>query len=636
MYAYCILNEWNWNYYNFCYIKFKSRRAIDLCKQRLVEYGQLVFTSFYTGSNFNNRFVGSKQKLLQSKLFVCTNALCIYKIFVWIQLGHLIRIYNICNVTLIVRIVIFKCLAIKIKKTVLIFICSKIPNYCLVFEDSSSLGTLLGAISAVSSCLGLLRTKWLMLDACLVVDDDSPFVVAKLEAPTAANNALTAAFLRSLISTIFSCISGIIDLTSAISALIVSLSLFILSKLQLLLAVQLLVHHFHPTPVLCPVEINISQAICKSLTSSSPTSSSSGFSPSSTGISSFSVDCSPTSFSFTSSDVSSCKFSFFSIDLVSSTLSVSSFSISFVTSDIEALLSSVVTLFESISSIEDSSSFSSSIKSCSARFFCNSISSIVGSSFSLFSLSDNSSSLISDSSDLSTLRDIGTENNMDTVTVHYWPTETQGCLSVQPLTLFLTITLILSSCTTFMLCTSVWTNHWESMEWDFQEAISVLKTQNKSSKWFNNINTEWLVNGNTLKITINAAKPSPVNNGDALLVLATVNQYHQKDLYDIHTLLHLTEETTTTVILAPMYGGIWTLCISLTEDQLIQLYQETNNKMGSVLPKCVNYLAEEPPEEEYFKPDWHHRMQNVSISCALVCIIIVVTASLIGLFSPSN
>jgi len=28
--------------------------------------------------------------------------------------------------------------------------------------------------------------------------------------------------------------------------------------------------------------------------------------------------------------------------------------------------------------------------------------------------------------------------------------------------------------------------------------------------------------------------------------------------------------------------------------------------MGSVLPKCVNYLAEELPEEEYFKPDWHH------------------------------
>lgn len=58
---------------------------------------------------------------------------------------------------------------------------------------------------------------------------------------------------------------------------------------------------------------------------------------------------------------------------------------------------------------------------------------------------------------------------MDTVTVHYWPTEAQGYLSIQPLTIFLTITLLFSSCTTLMLCTSVWTNHWENMEWDFQE-----------------------------------------------------------------------------------------------------------------------------------------------------------------------
>lgn len=89
-----------------------------------------------------------------------------------------------------------------------------------------------------------------------------------------------------------------------------------------------------------------------------------------------------------------------------------------------------------------------------------------------------------------------------------------------------------------------------------------MKTQNKSSKWLNNVNTEWLVNGNTLKITINAAKPSPVNNGK-LLVLATANQYQQTDFYDINPLLYQTGEKTT-VILAPMYGGIWTLCISLT------------------------------------------------------------------------
>lgn len=67
--------------------------------------------------------------------------------------------------------------------------------------------------------------------------------------------------------------------------------------------------------------------------------------------------------------------------------------------------------------------------------------------------------------------------NMDTVTVHYWPTEPQSCSSIQPLSFILTITLILSSCTTIMLCTSVWTNHWEYIEWDYQE-VSLVKVNN--------------------------------------------------------------------------------------------------------------------------------------------------------------
>lgn len=37
------------------------------------------------------------------------------------------------------------------------------------------------------------------------------------------------------------------------------------------------------------------------------------------------------------------------------------------------------------------------------------------------------------------------------------------------------------------------------------------------------------------------------------------------------------------------------------------MHEETTQKTDSVLPKCVNYLAEEKPiEEEYIKPDWHH------------------------------
>lgn len=90
----------------------------------------------------------------------------------------------------------------------------------------------------------------------------------------------------------------------------------------------------------------------------------------------------------------------------------------------------------------------------------------------------------------------------------------------------------------------------------------VLKAQNKSPKWFNNVRTKWLVNGTTLQITIASAKSSPVNNGNALLNLASENQ--TPNFYDMLPLYLYEMGETTTVILAPMYGGIWTLCLSLT------------------------------------------------------------------------
>lgn len=48
-----------------------------------------------------------------------------------------------------------------------------------------------------------------------------------------------------------------------------------------------------------------------------------------------------------------------------------------------------------------------------------------------------------------------------------------------------------------------------------------------------------------------------------LLVLTAVDQNSLANFYNMHdTQSYKGEETT--VILAPMYGGIWTLCISIT------------------------------------------------------------------------
>lgn len=92
--------------------------------------------------------------------------------------------------------------------------------------------------------------------------------------------------------------------------------------------------------------------------------------------------------------------------------------------------------------------------------------------------------------------------------------------------------------------------------------MSVLKIQNKTPTWLNNVKTEWLVNETTLKITIDSTKSSPTNNGDALLDLISENQISNS--YDSHPMYLYQTGEIATVILAPMYGGIWTLCISLS------------------------------------------------------------------------
>ncbi|KAF2899338.1 hypothetical protein ILUMI_06829, partial [Ignelater luminosus] len=49
---------------------------------------------------------------------------------------------------------------------------------------------------------------------------------------------------------------------------------------------------------------------------------------------------------------------------------------------------------------------------------------------------------------------------------------------------------------------------------------------------------------------------------------------------------------------------------------------------------CVNYLADGIDGVKGYEPrnDWQHRMQNLSISCSLVCLIILGSAALVGAF----
>uniref|UniRef100_A0A6P7GML1 Uncharacterized protein LOC114344231 n=1 Tax=Diabrotica virgifera virgifera TaxID=50390 RepID=A0A6P7GML1_DIAVI len=65
---------------------------------------------------------------------------------------------------------------------------------------------------------------------------------------------------------------------------------------------------------------------------------------------------------------------------------------------------------------------------------------------------------------------------------------------------------------------------------------------------------------------------------------------------------------------------------------------EEINLLGRVgfptVQSCVNYLSGGIDGVRGYEPraDWQHRMQNLSISCALVCLIILGSAALIGAF----
>ncbi|KAL7033558.1 hypothetical protein ACKWTF_007639 [Chironomus riparius] len=91
-----------------------------------------------------------------------------------------------------------------------------------------------------------------------------------------------------------------------------------------------------------------------------------------------------------------------------------------------------------------------------------------------------------------------------------------------------------------------------------------------------------------------------------------------------------------------MHGGIWSLCFNLKEEEIVRLRPKGFPNVNL----CFNYLtqnSENTKNDDLKLPDWQHvesqtslqphlRMQNLSISCALVCLIILGSAALIGAF----
>lgn len=204
-----------------------------------------------------------------------------------------------------------------------------------------------------------------------------------------------------------------------------------------------------------------------------------------------------------------------------------------------------------------------------------------------------------------------------TSTAHHQTQSGTTCCMMPPPVLFLFFTLLMTSSATAMLCAAIMTDHWEHVSWN-REHLDRLS--NKSS-----IELQWYLDGRAAKFSVSDMHRKSGDGRSRELDLPRYVLKHNKPLVDKRA----------NVFLVPMNGGIWTLCIDLTPEEIRSL-------SGDGFPQvdqCVNYLAGSTEggsggqiNEENSRAEWQHRMQNLSISCSLVCLIILGSAALVGAF----
>ncbi|XP_065226542.1 uncharacterized protein LOC135849843 [Planococcus citri] len=171
-----------------------------------------------------------------------------------------------------------------------------------------------------------------------------------------------------------------------------------------------------------------------------------------------------------------------------------------------------------------------------------------------------------------------------------------------PIILLLT-TILLTSCATVLTCLSLMTSHWEYISWNIHKIRNIEKS----------------------KAPVNAP-PYVILEPllDDTIVKISINHFLYNNKPE-NTSLNVQANATVTVYFVPMNGGIWTMCVQLNEQQLHIL-------KGIDFPiDCIYYLSSKQfKDEEHLTSTWNYRMKNVSISSALVCLILLVSAAVIG------
>ncbi|KAF8793894.1 hypothetical protein HNY73_001926 [Argiope bruennichi] len=159
--------------------------------------------------------------------------------------------------------------------------------------------------------------------------------------------------------------------------------------------------------------------------------------------------------------------------------------------------------------------------------------------------------------------------------------------------IFVTITLVLTTLATSFLLLSLHSNEWEYMSYKVGRVEQIAQTQNVSLQWLN-------AEVARIEYTVGPEENSNIGNES-----------------------QVSKAKSSVFYLVPAYGGVSKLCTDVS-DSIRQKMKED----GQESETCISYLSN---EKVVSRDSWLDRMRNLAMSCAIVCLILLVSSAPLGI-----
>ncbi|CAG0925035.1 unnamed protein product, partial [Notodromas monacha] len=221
-------------------------------------------------------------------------------------------------------------------------------------------------------------------------------------------------------------------------------------------------------------------------------------------------------------------------------------------------------------------------------------------------------------------------------------------LAMHPTLMMILATALLTLAATSLLCVSLLSDRWELVTFDAHGIEAILSARN----WTDRV--RWLFGDVRVGVFLAAttavsasATTRPATNGSGVVSSNHAGTSARTSIMSTGTTTSATGKTTiignalrgtddsSTAIteepfsdsfFVPMHGGVWKMCPDVAEKEL-----EVVVELGFGLNDCIHHLDQDVVKRlTHPRDDWVQRMQNLSISCAMVCLILLGASAVVG------